>query len=485
MVNVKIPIVYREDPAAYDEQTYIYEMQLGPDNKQDYLTGKLIGLQMEAIANSVQLQLPQSAMIDSVNHHDINPNMPLSQFIESLKRHDDYFSVLLFDKNNLTVPQSQIIQDIKNNTNKVSESNKNTQQSNQANSNQQPSNQTNMNTQQSNQTNSNQQPSDQTMPSDNSQLNQATDQKSPETNMPTNTKQTPALQVLHVQKVGHRSYNPIDISTGKLPDDNDMINQIGMSRINRLPWSAIKDLVLKHKDVIFDNPVMILPDNASVTALRRKKVANDSGLDESDLKDSTEEPLGTFINANHYFKIIAFILKQDEASNTMTYDTDLSQPDESDINNTNAVTNKPTTINDTLANNVPNNTISNINTQESDPNMTESTNNQSINDIINLVNNSNTVNKQILEKLETLNTQLTKQKEDISDLPKEVIQFANTNDPKQRAQNVFTFLDNVMNTVSTTNPISIAYVQQLLQNPSLFLKAIRYLGTIDVSTNAK
>ena len=108
-----------------------------------------------------------------------------------------------------------------------------------------------------------------------------------------------------------------------------------------------------------------------------------------------------------------------------------------------------------------------------------------INDIINLVNNSNTVNKHILEKLETLNTQLTKQKEDISDLPKEVIQFANTNDPKQRAQNVFTFLDNVMNTVSTTNPISIAYVQQLLQNPSLFLKAIRYLGTIDVSTNAK
>ena len=298
MVNVKIPIVYREDPAAYDEQTYIYEMQLGPDNKQDYLTGKLIGLQMEAIANSVQLQLPQSAMIDSVNHHDINPNMPLSQFIESLKRHDDYFSVLLFDKNNLTVPQSQIIQDIKDNTNKVSESN--------------------MNTQQSNQTNSNQQPSGQTMPGDNSQLNQATDQKSPETNMPTNTKQTPALQVLHVQKVGHRSYNPIDISTGKLPDDNDMINQIGMSRINRLPWSAIKDLVLKHKDVIFDNPVMILPDNASVTALRRKKVANDSGLDESDLKDSTEEPLGTFINANHYFKIIAFILKQDEASNTMT-----------------------------------------------------------------------------------------------------------------------------------------------------------------------
>lgn len=465
MVNVKIPIVYREDPAAYDEQTYIYEMQLGPDNKQDYLTGKLIGLQMEAIANSVQLQLPQSAMIDSVNHHDINPNMPLSQFIESLKRHDDYFSVLLFDKNNLTVPQSQIIQDIKENTNKVNE--------------------LDINTQQSNQTNSNQQSSDQTMQSDNSQSNQVTDQKSPETNILTNTKQTPALQVLHVQKVGHRSYNPIDISTGKLPDDNDMINQIGMSRINRLPWSAIKDLVLKHKDVIFDNPVMILPDNASVTALRRKKVANDSGLDESDLKDSTEEPLGTFINANHYFKIIAFILKQDEASNTMTYDTDLSQPDESDINNTNAVNNKPTTINDTLANNVTNNTISNINTQESDPNMTESTNNQSINDIINLVNNSNTVNKQILEKLETLNTQLTKQKEDISDLPKEVIQFANTNDPKQRAQNVFTFLDNVMNTVSTTNPISIDYVQQLLQNPSLFLKAIRYLGTIDVSTNAK
>ena len=465
MVNVKIPIVYREDPAAYDEQTYIYEMQLGPDNKQDYLTGKLIGLQMEAIANSVQLQLPQSAMIDNINHHDINPNMPLSQFIESLKRHDDYFSVLLFDKNNLTVSQSQIIQDIKDNTNKVSESDMNTQQSNQA--------------------NSNQQPSDQTMQSDNLQTKQTTDQKSQETNMPTNTKQTPALQVLHVQKVGHRSYNPIDISTGKLPDDNDMINQIGMSRINRLPWSAIKDLVLKHKDVIFDNPVMILPDNASVTALRRKKVANDSGLDESDLKDSTEEPLGTFINANHYFKIIAFILKQDEASNTMTYDTDLSQPDESDINDANAVNNKSTTINDTLANNTSNNTSSNINTQESDPNMTESTNNQSINDIINLVNNSNTVNKQILEKLETLNTQLTKQKEDISDLPKEVIQFANTNDPKQRAQNVFTFLDNVMNTVSTTNPISIAYVQQLLQNPNLFLKAIRYLGTIDVSTNAK
>ena len=465
MVNVKIPIVYREDPAAYDEQTYIYEMQLGPDNKQDYLTGKLIGLQMEAIANSVQLQLPQSAMIDSVNHHDINPNMPLSQFIESFKRHDDYFSVLLFDKNNLTVPQSQIIQDIKDNTNKVSESDMNTQQSSQA--------------------NSNQQSSDQTMQSDNLQTKQTTDQKSQETNILTNTKQTPALQVLHVQKVGHRSYNPIDIGTGKLPDDNDMINQIGMSRINRLPWSAIKDLVLKHKDVIFDNPVMILPDNASVTALRRKKVANDSGLDESDLKDSTEEPLGTFINANHYFKIIAFILKQDEASNTMTYDTDLSQPDESDINDANAVNNKSTTINDTLANNTSNNTSSNINTQESDPNMTESTNNQSINDIINLVNNSNTVNKQILEKLETLNTQLTKQKEDISDLPKEVIQFANTNDPKQRAQNVFTFLDNVMNTVSTTNPISIAYVQQLLQNPSLFLKAIRYLGTIDVSTNAK
>lgn len=470
MVNVKIPIVYREDPAAYDEQTYIYEMQLGPDNKQDYLTGKLIGLQMEAIANSVQLQLPQSAMIDSVNHHDINPNMPLSQFIESLKRHDDYFSVLLFDKNNLTVPQSQIIQDIKENTNKVNELDMNTQQSNQTNS---------------NQTNSNQQTSDQTMQSDNSQSNQVTDQKSPETNILTNTKQTPALQVLHVQKVGHRSYNPIDIGTGKLPDDNDMINQIGMSRINRLPWSAIKDLVLKHKDVIFDNPVMILPDNASVTALRRKKVANDSGLDESDLKDSTEEPLGTFINANHYFKIIVFILKQDEASNTMTYDTDLSQPDESDINNANAVNNKSTTINDTLANNASNNTSSNINTQESDPNMTESTNSPSINDIINLVNNSNTVNKQILEKLETLNTQLTKQKEDISDLPKEVIQFANTNDPKQRAQNVFTFLDNVMNTVSTTNPISIDYVQQLLQNPSLFLKAIRYLGTIDVSTNAK
>lgn len=475
MVNVKIPIVYREDPAAYDEQTYIYEMQLGPDNKQDYLTGKLIGLQMEAIANSVQLQLPQSAMIDSVNHHDINPNMPLSQFIESLKRHDDYFSVLLFDKNNLTVPQSQIIQDIKENTNKVNELDINTQQSNQTNSNQQPSNQTNMNTQQS----------DQTMQSDNSQSNQTTNQKSQETHMPTNTKQTPALQVLHVQKVGHRSYNPIDISTGKLPDDNDMINQIGMSRINRLPWSAIKDLVLKHKDVIFDNPVMILPDNASVTALRRKKVANDSGLDESDLKGSTEEPLGTFINANHYFKIIAFILKQDEASNTMTYDTDLSQPDESDINDANAVNNKATTINDTLANNTSNNTSSNINTQESDPNMIESTNSQSINDIINLVNNSNTVNKQILDKLETLNTQLTKQQEDISDLPKEVIQFANTNDPKQRAQNVFTFLDNVMNTVSTTNPISIAYVQQLLQNPNLFLKAIRYLGTIDVSTNAK
>ena len=75
MAEINIPITYREDPAAYDEQTYTYTMSLGPDNQQDYLTGKLVGLQMEAIANSVATQIPQTDIIDNVHGHYISPNM--------------------------------------------------------------------------------------------------------------------------------------------------------------------------------------------------------------------------------------------------------------------------------------------------------------------------------------------------------------------------------------------------------------------------
>lgn len=471
MAEINIPITYREDPAAYDEQTYTYTMSLGPDNQQDYLTGKLVGLQMEAIANSVATQLPQTAVIDNVNGHDISPNMNIGQFIESLKRHDDYFSVLLFNRPDVQTPSVQIIKD------------------EQAPANQSVSVKSDESAQPNSAINLKENPAP-VVPEKPEQeaitLKKNNDTEKSETMTETKEEKpnNGKLEVLHVQKAGHRSYNPVNISNNDYPDDDDYINYIGMSPIARTSWKTIKDIVIKNRDVIFDNPFLVLPDNASVTPLRKQKVAKDSGLTDDDLKDSTEENLGQFKNGTHYFKIIVFKLKQDTTENNVTYDTDLSNTEEENIVQENEQAASQDQPAETIAQSVTTSeSVNNVSDNQDIKNIFESINknNQSninlVNTLIKGYNDSIQANKELTTKLQELRTKET-QEHDFSDMPDEIKKLAEPTDPKERAHNLFNFLNDLMNTTDPTKP-NVPYIQSLISDPIKFLKAVRYLGTID------
>ena len=63
-------------------------------------------------------------------------------------------------------------------------------------------------------------------------------------------------------------------------------------------------------------------------------------------------------------------------------------------------------------------------------------------------------------------------------MPDEIKKLAEPTDPKERAHNLFNFLNDLMNTTDPTKP-NVPYIQSLISDPVKFLKAVRYLGTID------
>ena len=423
MVEVTIPIVYYLDPTDPDSHTYTYHITLNPTTNQNYFTGKLMNLQMDAIANSLKSTLMvnpnNKPTVESIAGVDMHA-MPLPNLIDLLYRHDDSLSSILFvNGKTLTNYQQfdhQVDQKSTDNHNIIpitqEESTKN---------NIDPEHISN--------------DERQTIDIEKSEING-------------NSSNINMIQVKPAH--GRKSFVPLNI-TKNTPDDTDFVNQIGMSRINKVSWGSIKKLVNEHKDLIYTNPLIIIPDNASVTDNRKEKMIKNAGLTMNDLDGATEKLLGTFEYDKRFYKIICFVLSDSMSTNKPS--------NNEDAENSNRMSTETTQ------------------TEKTENSMTEWSKNY-----LNNVNNIVTVINQNAEKtVNDINSYIESQKvesEDFSDMPKELQTMVTSNTTANlRAQKVFTFLTDLMDV--TSNKKQINYIAELISNPDKFLKALRYLGTIN------
>lgn len=423
MVEVTIPIVYHLDPTDPDSHTYTYHITLNPTTNQNYFTGKLMNLQMDAIANTLKSTLMANPnnkpTIESIAGVDMHA-MPLPNLIDLLYRHDDSLSSILFVNGKTLINYQQfdhqVDQKLTDNHNIIpitqEESTKN---------NIDPEHVSN--------------DERQTMGIEKSEING-------------NSSNINMIQVKPAH--GRKSFVPLNI-TKNTPDDTDFVNQIGMSRINKVSWGSIKKLVNEHKDLIYTNPLIIIPDNASVTDNRKEKMIKNAGLTMNDLDGATEKLLGTFEYDKRFYKIICFVLSDSMSTNKPS--------NNEDAENSNRMSTETTQ------------------TEKTENSMTEWSKNY-----LNNVNNIVTVINQNAEKtVNDINSYIESQKvesEDFSDMPKELQTMVTSNTTANlRAQKVFTFLTDLMDV--TSNKKQINYIAELISNPDKFLKALRYLGTIN------
>lgn len=267
MINLNIPIKYYEDPISPNELTFAYVKSINV-NEQEYYSGQLLNNVMEDIAKEVEQSIPDKALIIKVGTGETR--FTKVQLIQMLMYHDDQLAAFMFKQGDSNV----VLEDKSENSDDESASTSTSVASN-------------------------------SEASTEKQFN----------NNESNAKQTEPLQIVHVQKSGHRLYSPIDLAK-EVPDDVDYINQIGMSRLTyRFHWSDIKDIIKANIDKIFTNPIAVLLDNSSITANRRKKFAVNTGFDDNGLDNYYDEEIGTFDSEGKSYKLVVFYEKHASNSN--------------------------------------------------------------------------------------------------------------------------------------------------------------------------
>lgn len=280
-VYVKIPIKYRDDPIDPDVKSTVFEFKQN-NADQAYQQGQLIADVMDKIADFLD-KLPNTAMIIQMSNTDMLHKK--QEIINYLRRHDDQLSVTIFNENTVT-------------------------QSNEGAPKTQPSKLDNKQEKEEkmSENKENESVESENTTAQNEQVSEQNAQKADETGFHRNY---PLF--VHVQKQGKHSYDPYDLNH-QVPDDNDYINAIGMSHIKRCRWKDIKSILKDNIDLIFKNPLGILPVNGSLTDNRRKTIAQNSGLETDKVKDVEFKNLGILesnADGTHQIigKLVVLILK--------------------------------------------------------------------------------------------------------------------------------------------------------------------------------
>lgn len=276
-VHVKIPIKYRSDPIDPDVKSIIFDWKQDNVDKA-YNQGQLMADVMDKLADFLD-KLPDTAMIIQMSNIDMLHKK--QEIINYLRRHDDQLSVTIFNENTVTQSKDGTLSK---HENKPALQNDN-------------------------------QEKEEKMPEENTNTENVTAQKAQETNQDlakTEFHRNYPLFV-HVQKQGKHSYDPYDLNH-QVPDDDDYINAIGISHIKRCQWKDIKNIVKNNINLIFKNPLGILPVNGSLTDNRRKTIAQNSGLDIDKVQNVESKNLGILEsteNDNHQIigKLVVLILK--------------------------------------------------------------------------------------------------------------------------------------------------------------------------------
>lgn len=277
-VHVKIPIKYRDDPIDPDVKSTIFDFSQN-NVDQAYNQGQLMADVMDKMADFLD-NLPDTSMIIQMSNVDMLHKK--QEIINYLRRHDDQLSVTIFNENTVTQSKDG---DTQTNENKPY------------------------------------------LPDNNQEKDKKMSEEKETTNIenhavqkqdPNQEKEVTEFQrnyplFVHVQKHGKHSYDPYDLNH-QAPDDNDFVNAIGMSHIKRCQWKDIKKIVKNNIDLVFKNPLGILPVNGSLTNNRRKTIAQNSGLNVEKVQDVESKNLGILEsdeNGNHQIigKLVVLILK--------------------------------------------------------------------------------------------------------------------------------------------------------------------------------
>lgn len=260
-ITVNLPISYRSDPIDPNVKTINFKLQQDFTQK-EYDQNKAITMLMDQIAEFINQKLPANAMIVTVGQKDML--MKKADIVMLYHRHDDFLAVNSFT--NQTVIQTD---------KEVNTMNNNSQ-------------------------------------SDNSVSNSPDMHADLANNKPKSVKP----HLIDVQKPGKRSYVPFNLLTDGEPKDDDYLNHIGMSIIDRVHWGDIKDIVKQNEAFVFTHPLGILPENSSVTDRRRDKFARNSGLDSTQMKDLQVKNLGSFNSNGKYLKLVGFYQPDEEKKTT-------------------------------------------------------------------------------------------------------------------------------------------------------------------------
>ena len=382
-----VSILYHADPIDPDTKTYNYTVTLEPDKSENYFTGKEIQIQMQAIANALKEMLPSTATIVSINNVDMHV-IPVGVLINTLMTNDDHLASILFAKDKTNIEAEHANKDIA-----------------QA-----------------------EEPSE----DKNATINSTNIVAKEHESMTTETK-TKSPHIINVQTKKGGSYVPFDLNSGKEPQDDNKINSIGRSQLSyNVFWKDAKDIIERHKDVIFTAPIGMVPETGNITARRITAFSRNCGLANDALKDYQSSVLDMIKDTKGAIYKIWIFNKPGESVNE-------SMPESTEDHN---AVNEEKKIDDSRLN--------------------------KFNQLDDLINN---IRIDYIDKLhENEKLEASKNKIDIEGLPDEIINMTKEPDIKKRAAYLF----NLINQIGMQSYD--ASLAPLASDPKLFLKAVNALS---------
>lgn len=382
-----VSIMYHADPIDPDTKTYNYTVTLEPDKSENYFTGKEIQIQMQAIANALKEMLPPTATIISINKVDMHV-IPVGVLINTLMTNDDHLASILFTKDKADIEAKHANED----SVKAKE------------------------------------PSEDKNATINSTNIVAKEHESMTTETKTNTP-----HIINVQTKKGGSYVPFDLNSGKEPQDDNKINSIGRSQLSyNVFWKDAKDVIERHKDVIFTAPIGMVPEAGNITARRITAFSRNCGLANDALKDYQSSVLDIIKDTKGGIYKLWIFKKANESAN----DAMPKVIEKQDTANEGNITNDPRLSKfdqlDDLINNIRIDYIDKLNQNE---------------------------------KLEA-----AKDKIDIEGLPDEIINMTKEPDARKRAAYLFDLIHRIgMQSYGESLAL-------LASDPNLFLKAVNALS---------
>lgn len=417
--TLTINILYHNN--ADDPETHQYTQNISLDpgkyTQDDYFAGSQRNVQMDTLSFTLTQSLPAASTIASVNSINYN-NLPLSNFVDLLKRHDDFLATALFENNVAqAAPTAPAAQE------PAEASEAKTAPDTQA-----PKAADVINI------------ADQASASSSSEGSSAAPAE-PEQPEASSTLDSKNAYLLY-QPQGHRNYKRIDFADATKLDPQDKIKSIGSSElITPITYKSLADLSQDIQVKMFNNPVNLIPISGAITDRRRETFAKKAGLDEHALDSANVEKLAnvTAVNGKQY-KLVALV---DPAKLTSVKPETKTAEVTDNVTNTAKTTSAPSATDDTQAQPI-------TPTTDLAP------------DILEQLSHLAKDHREILARLAG--------EPDATDIPQEILDTAKTLDTPQKSA---AYLFDIINKLATnTLPESL----KTLSDPTIFLKVVNYIS---------